>query len=237
MNIRASVLVLSALAFLASAIYISHPHKTKLRGDSVVTSSPENRLRPPIESDFRSAPYMAAQHGLLSLIVRAYDFNHNDTGRQGILAEAQINHLQPDDGRPSGYYFFIYNPRIHKSDDGSADCDLGKMLTDPAQHAYESLMFMASGEGFITDDDIGRENGDYNGTYPGKGCQFVLTGVHTRGIIPEDVWDRADSMWRQESKKLAVAATTNEEKPQTETAGQTAPTVESGTSGEPPKAP
>ena len=60
-----------------------------------------------VEADFASAPFTAVGNCFYSLLVEQYDFNHNVTSRQGILTESQINHLQPGDGQPSGYHFFI----------------------------------------------------------------------------------------------------------------------------------
>jgi hypothetical protein len=63
-------------------------------------------------------------------------------------------------------------------------------------------MVGVSGEGFLNDNEFYRENEGYQGSYPAKGCGFVLTGVHSFGVIPDDVWARAARLWQQEEQKL-----------------------------------
>jgi len=169
------------------------------------------------EADFASEPYLPVGNGFASFLVEQYDFNHNGTGAQGVLLEAQKNHMQSDDGQPSGYHYFLYSSKVHASDDGSMRCDLGKMLTDPGQHAYKAIMMSVTGEGFVSDSEIALENEDYNRSYPGKGCDFLLTGVHSQDTIPDDVWKRADAMWKEaEQKTLADRARAKEEANQAE---------------------
>jgi hypothetical protein len=167
--------------------------------------------KPKVEADLASAPYAPVGEGNASVIVEQYDFNHNNTGRQGVLVETQMNHFQPDDGQPSGHHYFIYSPKIHSSNDGSMKCDIGSMLIDSHGQRFKVLMFGVAGEGFITSSTINRENDNVVGIYPGNGCDFIFTAVHSFGAIPEDVWDRADALWqREEAKALAERAKAKE---------------------------
>jgi hypothetical protein len=171
---------------------------------SVTLAQVEN---PKTEADFASAPYSPVGEGNASVLVEQYDLNHKHTGRQGVLVQTQINHLQPDDGQLSGHHYFIYSPKIHDSDDESLKCDIGKLLVDSHGQTFKYLMFGVAGEGFINSNRINRENENTIGLYPGRGCDFIITGVHSFGTIPEDVWDRADALWqREETKVLAERA-------------------------------
>lgn len=167
---------------------------------TVVQAAPVSRAK--VEADFASAPYSPVGEGNASVLVEQYNFNHNNTGRQGVLVQTQINHLQADDGQLSGHHYFIYSPKIHNSDDESTKCDLREMLTDSHGQTFKFLMFGVAGEGFINSSTINRENENVIGLYPGRGCDFVITGVHSLGTIPEDVWDRADALWQQEEAKV-----------------------------------
>lgn len=170
-------------------------------------AKPTASQRQPVEADFSTLPYEPVGDGFGSFLIERSDLNHNNSGAQGVLLEIQKNSLHLDDGQPSGYHFFLYNPQIHTSTDGSTQCDLQKLTKDGDGNSYKILMMTASGEGFIKDDEISPQDDQYTSIYPANGCDFIITGVHTDGeAIPEDVWTRADKLWNQDKAKEATPA-------------------------------
>ena len=188
--------IIGVLVLCGTGIYYAKHAKVERPNNASIEA-----VKSSVEADFYSAKYMPVGNGWGSFLVEQYDKSHNGSGEQGILLEMQVNDQNSDAGQPSGYHFFLYSPRVHPSDDASTQCDLGEMVTDPSGGTYRVIMVGVSGEGFLHDSEFYRENESYQGSYPAEGCKFVLTGVHSLGAIPEDVWARADRLWQQEEQK------------------------------------
>ncbi|MGD0442890.1 MAG: hypothetical protein ABSA39_03045 [Edaphobacter sp.] len=167
--------------------------------------------RVPVEADFSSAPYAPAEKGSASFLIEQADFSHNGTGQQGLLLETQKSDLDVDplNAPVTGYHYFLYNPHVHISANGSTKCDLEEMVRASPSQNFKIIMTNVNGEGFITDEHIGLEGEGMTGYYPVGGCDFLITGVHTSGVIPDDVWSRSNAMW-QRNEPIAVATRAKE---------------------------
>lgn len=159
------------------------------------------------ETTFNSAKYTPVPSGSMTLEVEKVESNYLGSGQQGALTESLMSFdSDTGTGTPSGYHFFIYNPRVHKSGDGSTDCDLVAKLVDPDGQAHSILMLDTSGKGFIPGERIVKGNTSYRGTMTGRDCGYVSLGVHSDGtVIPADVWARADALRVQSEARGTVA--------------------------------
>ena len=158
------------------------------------------------EADFASAKYTPVPAtGSGSFRIETGDANYRGTGAQGVLLETlNISSLDEDPVNASGtgYHFFLYNHSVHPSESGQTKCNLSDLVD-----GFSVLMFDVNGEGLIKTERIAQEGTSNVGYYPGAGCSFILTGVHSTGTIPDDVWVRAEEMWKTEAKAAKAQAT------------------------------
>jgi hypothetical protein len=165
--------------------------------------------QPTREADFASAKYMPVpSNGSASFKIEMGDADHNGTGQQGVLLETlDISSIDEDplNASTTGYHFFLYNHGVHTSKSGETKCDLNQVV-----NGYSVLMFDVDGEGLVKVDRIAQEGQNAVGYYPGADCHFIITGVHSTGTIPDDVWARSEAMWKQaQAATDAPAPTTN----------------------------
>lgn len=182
-------LVLVALFFILAV----NRHAPEAKEQSEVAQV----AQPTKEADFASAKYTPVPSNVsASFRIEMGDANYRGTGQQGVLLETlDISSIDQDPlyASTTGYHFFLYNHSVHTSKSEETTCDLNQVV-----NGYSVLMMELDGEGSVTGNRIAQEGSNTVGYYPGADCNFIITGVHSDGTIPDDVWDRADALWQQQ---------------------------------------